>query len=121
MSKKYRNVIYISGQITGLNPSMCERIFSNTEEKLTKRCAIFLSHREHAAYISVFTKVINPLKLPVLFKNWYSYMTVDLFYLIFKADSILLLTNWETSKGAKIEHKVAIFFKKGIYFEDEML
>lgn len=121
MLKKYRNVVYISGQITGLNPSMCKNIFSNAEKKLTKKCSLFASHGEKPAQIGLFTKAINPLKLPVLFKNWYSRMVIDLFYLFFVADSIFMLTNWKESRGAKIEHKVAKFFNKSIYYEDELL
>lgn len=108
---RYQNTVYISGQITGLKKTVYEWKFNSAERHLERRI------KHYHDRTRMFTKVINPLKLPFIFNNWYVYMTIDLYYLIFKCDSIYMLTNWQSSRGAIIEHKVAKYFDKQIYYE----
>jgi hypothetical protein len=64
-----------------------------------------------------YDRVINPCKLPVIIRNWYVFMAIDLYYLIFKCNYVYMMNNYHDSRGAKIELKVARFFKKNIIFE----
>jgi len=91
------NTCYISGQITGL-----------TIEEYTYNF-------EHAAFILTLAgfKAVSPLNIKPLFKTWFWYMVSDIAVLFF-CDCIYFLDNWEGSRGAKIERKVAEFLRKRI-------
>lgn len=98
---EFNNNIYISGKITGTDDYIAR--FAAAEEKLTK-----------AGY-----KVVNPARtnatLPDL--DWKQYMDVCIVLIDF-CDSIYMLSDWEESKGAKIEHKIAEKKKKFIIYEN---
>lgn len=86
------NKIYISGQITGLSPDTCERLFSEAENRLR----------------GFGFEPVNPLKngLPET-SSWEQHMGKDI-ELLLGCNSIYLLDNWINSKGAKIELAVAM-------------
>lgn len=82
--------IYISGKISGLDNFQSN--FNNAEVEL----------------ISKGHEVINPCKLNHDHdKTWESYMKKDLIELL-HCDEILMLKNWKESKGAIIEHYIAL-------------
>ena len=89
--------VYISGAITGL-----------TKEEYTYNF-------EQAEFILTLAgfKAVSPLKLWHPFKFYYGYLLIDLIALCF-CDCIYFLDNWESSRGAKIEYKVAMFLRKQI-------
>lgn len=83
--------IYISGKITGIENSAMS-IFQNAETKLSE-----------FGY-----SVVNPMKLNHDHdKDWHSYMRVDIKALV-DCDEIYMLNNWTDSKGAILEHTIAM-------------
>lgn len=92
--------IYISGQITG-NKNY-KKIFNNMEQKLN----------------SLGYKAVNPISdEDKIILDWYDAMKKDISKLM-KCDSILLLKNWEKSKGAKIEKQLAEDLNLKIFYEE---
>jgi hypothetical protein len=84
--------VYISGKITGLSEDEAMRVFAEAEGIL-----------QAEGYATV-----NPTTLPHNHdKSWQSYMRVDIRALC-DCDAIYMLPNWEQSKGAVIEHRIAI-------------
>jgi Domain of unknown function (DUF4406) len=84
--------IYISGKISGLDHEVAKMYFKGIEEQLAA-----------AGHIP-----INPMELvpysPDL--TWEDYMKDDIYALLHCSD-ILMLDNWQESRGARIEHAVA--------------
>ena len=107
------NVVYISGQITGLKKTIYEHRFNSAEKHL--KCKIKGMHNRQYVY----SGVINPLAIHPLFgiKRWFFYMVADIWVLITKADTIYMLNHWKQSKGAKIEIFIAKLFNKKIEYE----
>ena len=86
-----RGTVYISGQITGLPIEEAQKLFKQAEELL----------------IAYGYKVVNPLTLPHNHgKTWDEYMREDLIAML-NCTHVLMLSNWQQSKGAKIEHSLA--------------
>jgi hypothetical protein len=83
--------IYISGKITGLEPKQAFKKFEKAEEFL----------KNYLGY-----NVINPIKQCPQQENWSDYMLKDI-ELLFDCDAIYMLSNWQDSKGARIEHAIA--------------
>lgn len=83
---------YISGKITGVE-SEAPVLFEQAEN--------YLRLQGH--------EVINPMKLNHQHdKSWHSYMKEDIKALC-DCDAIFMLTNWTDSKGAIIEHTIAMY------------
>jgi len=88
--KPKRTLIYLSGQITGIEERAFD-IFESAEKQL----------------LSNGYAVVNPMKLPHRHdKTWESYMREDIEALV-KCDAIFMLPNWHASRGAKIEYSLA--------------
>ena len=106
MNKKLK--CYISGAITGVKHA--DKLFAKAEEKL-----------ELEGY-----EVVNPYKFGEQLKKEYekenkfpkyeNYMRGDIELLI-NCDAIYLLDNWGTSKGARLEKKIAEALKMQIMTE----
>ena len=96
-----RPKIYISGKITGLDPEEAKRLFNEAEGWI------------NANYDY---KAVNPMKkVPyVEGKLWEEYMCDDIRLLI-DCDAIYMLSNWEDSRGAKIEHEIALSTNKKVF------
>ena len=107
------NVVYISGQITGLKKTIYEHRFNSAEKHL--KCKI----KGYYNRVPMYSGVINPLSIRPLFgiKSWFFYMVADIWVLITKADTIYMLNNWKQSKGAKIELFFTKLFNKKIEYE----
>ena len=88
MAKK----IYISGKITGLTTEEIKSRFGNAE------LAIEIAGDEP----------VNPLKVAPYdpAHTWEHYMVEDIRALL-GCNAILMLSNWQDSKGARIEHAIA--------------
>jgi len=86
-------MIYISGQITGLELKEAQANFEAAEQHLS----------EHG-----HTEIVNPMKLVPYHPDltWKDYMIEDI-KAIFDCKGMYMLSNWKESKGAKIEHAIA--------------
>ena len=91
---------YISGKITGIEKD-AEKMFENAEKAL----------------LSKGYEVVNPFKLDHNHdKSWHSYMRVDIKALC-DCDSIYMLSNWTESKGAIIEHTIAMYLGLRVVYQ----
>jgi len=94
--------IYISGKISGIE-SIAPALFEQAEMKL----------------IALGWEVINPTTIKHIdLDSWIGCMKTDIIELM-KCDSIFMLSNWETSKGAIIELKLAADLGMKIMYEEE--
>ena len=98
-----RKTIFISGKVSGLSFCYAYQKFKNAE---------FILCNEIEEY-----KVINPISICKSSYPWWLCMVICLYNLIFKADYIYMLNNWQDSRGARIEHAVARLTRKGIIYE----
>lgn len=91
--------VYISGAISDLSISDRKLNFLHAE--------IFLMqvHDIHPK------NMVNPLNIKPLFgiNNWYCHMIVDIIVLVLFCNQIALQPNWESSRGARIEKRIAEF------------
>ena len=95
--------IYISGAITSIGQIKAEKLFNKAEKMLNEQGF----------------DVVNPMKLKHEHDlTWVDYMRVDLKALL-DCDYIYMLSNWKNSKGAKIEHQLAVDLDMGIIFQNE--
>ena len=90
--------IYLSGKISD-DPNYREK-FAHKEKELTEQGHL----------------VFNPAKHPDMF-TWEQFMELDL-KALGNCDSIYLLSDWQESRGAKIEYDEAVRLGKEIIFEE---
>lgn len=94
--------IYLSGKISGIVEEAKER-FSDAQREL-----------EEKGY-----SVINPMKIPHYHDNsWHSYMREDVKALC-DSDAIYMLSNWTDSKGAIIEHTIAMYLGLKVFYQEK--
>jgi nucleoside 2-deoxyribosyltransferase len=92
--------IYISGKISGIE-NEAPALFENVEKRLKE---------------SGFD-VVNPMKLNHQHdKSWHSYMKEDVKELC-DCDTIYMLSNWTDSKGAIIEHTIAMYLGLKVIYQ----
>ncbi len=96
--------IYISGQITGLKLEESKANFDAAFDML----ALYWPHAD----------IVNPFDIkPFLgIKKWLFYMITDVLQLR-KCNTIYMLKSWEKSRGACIEHLIALSYKKTIIYQ----
>jgi len=95
--------IYISGKITGLPIEQAKANFKEMEDKLSV-----------AGYEAVNPFVVMPYKPEA---TWADYMLADIAAL-FKCEAIVMLPDWNESRGAKIEHDIALHMGLPIYYSN---
>lgn len=83
--------IYISGKISGLPKAEYESSFKNAEELFRK----------------MGYQPVNPCELAHTTTKWDECMLRDI-KALFDCEAIYMLNNWRSSKGARIEHAIAI-------------
>lgn len=94
--------VYISGKISGIE---------NEAQKLFEKAEKELQSKEF--------EVVNPMKLNHQHdKSWHSFMKEDIKALC-DCDAIYMLSNWTNSKGAIIEHTIAIYLGLKVHYESE--
>ena len=94
--------IYISGKISGLPIEQATYNFAESAK---------ICEREGK-------KPINPMSFKHFRRNfWIGYMVIDIIMLL-TCSEIYLQSDWLESKGARIEYKVAKFFRKKINRKD---
>jgi hypothetical protein len=95
--------IFISGKVSGISPIQAYTKFRTAEFRLNNEIEKY--------------RVINPISLCKSTYPWWLCMVICLYNLLFKADYIYMLDNWQDSRGAKIEHKVARLTGKEVLYE----
>lgn len=102
---KQKSKIYISGKIGGLEDDAIILFFRAKWE---------LIERHGKDNITV----INPFDIKPLFgiKSYWFFMITDIIALL-KCDTVYFLNNWTDSRGAKIEMRFALMFKKRIIMQ----
>ena len=93
--KSYRNRVYIAGRVTGLPEAEARIKF--TAKKLWLQ--------------GLGYKVFVPVEVCKSDWSWFRCMVVCIFNLVFRCNKISLLNNWQHSRGARIECKIAKFLK----------
>lgn len=93
--------VYISGKITGLDIKVAEGYFEQVENQL-----------KNAGHVPV-----NPCKILPWHPDytWEEYMLADI-KMIFGCNAMIMLENWSDSRGAKIEHAIAMQLGLEIYY-----
>jgi len=92
--------IYISGKISGIENDATQ-LFERAEKDLQAKGF----------------ETVNPLTLNHEHdKSWHSYMKEDVKALC-DCDSIYMLTNWVDSKGAIIEHTIAMYLGLNVQYQ----
>jgi hypothetical protein len=96
--------IYLSGKITGLHPDEVVKLFTIAEAKLENEWLVVsplnLDHSNHAG-------------------TWEHYLVTDI-KALFDCDAIFMLSNWPTSRGARIERAIAFELGKLILYEQDL-
>ena len=104
------NSVYISGPMTGY-PDLNKKAFDEAEKYLMARDDL--------------GSVVNPIKLSESVErrfylsdksHYYACMKQDI-VAIMDCNSVYMLKGWEHSKGAMLEHQVAVFFNKNIIYQ----
>lgn len=91
---------YISGKITGIE-NEAPTLFAKAEKELQSRGF----------------ETVNPLTLNHQHdKSWHSYMKEDVKALC-ECDVIYMLSNWTDSKGAIIEHTIAMYLGLKVIYQ----
>lgn len=92
--------IYISGKISGIENEAPE-LFAKAEKELQAKGF----------------ETINPMTLNHEHdKSWHSYMKEDVKALC-ECDEVFMLSNWTDSKGAIIEHTIAMYLGLKVQYE----
>jgi len=103
MSEQKQKTIYISGKITDLDINVAKDNFKKAEEFVESEMPHF--------------KPINPFDVceqkPEY--KWIDYMRADIKALV-DCDAILMLPDWNTSDGAKLELQIAQGLNMEIYY-----
>jgi hypothetical protein len=103
--------IYISGKIGNLPKEIYERKFWDAENEVRSVANINLFGRE--------IETVNPCTLDHAGNATYKdYMMKDIDAL-FDCDGIFMLNNWKDSKGARIEHAIAIEMGLKIWYQND--
>lgn len=92
--------VFISGKVSGLP-------YAYAQERFNRAASLFQGWEVH-----------NPVKLCKPTWSWWRCMAVCLWHLV-KCDMVVFLDNWQDSKGARIEHRVARFFDKQIIYVND--
>lgn len=92
-------LVYISGKVSGIEEK-ARVLFARAEKELKLK-----------GY-----NPINPMNLPHCHdKSWHNYMREDIKALC-ECDAIYMLSNWTDSKGAIIEHRIALYLGLQVYY-----
>lgn len=92
-----KKVVYLSGQIDGLNYAECKSAFEDASNKVIE----ILTERG-----CTDIEIINPEQMPKIQSCWEDYIIRDLI-LLKECNVIAMLPNWKNSYGARIERLFA--------------
>jgi len=91
MNLKFRDRVYIAGRVSGLD-----------ETTVRSKFQIRKLYLQEQGY-----NVFSPVDRCKYHWNWFKCMLICIWNLVFRCNKISLLNNWQHSRGAKIEYKIA--------------
>lgn len=112
--KQYK--VYISGKITGLPKAEYEALFNAAEAKLRKKDYDVISPMR---ITPADAEEIDPATHTEA-EIWKAHLKADIQELL-KCNAIYMLSNWECSEGATLEHSIAQGLNMPIHYEVEPL
>lgn len=89
--------VFISGKVSGLSYVVAQERFNEAARRF-KNC-----------------DVVNPIKLCNPKWSWSRCMAACLWHLL-RCDTVAMLSNWRSSRGAKIEHFLALMLRKKVIY-----
>ena len=89
--------VFISGKVSGLP-------YTHAQERFNRATSLFQGCEVH-----------NPVKLCKPSWSWWRCMVVCLWHLV-KCDTVVFMENWQDSRGARIENRVARLLGKNIIY-----
>ena len=92
--------VFISGKVSGLP-------YVYAQERFNRAASLFQGWEVH-----------NPVKLCKPSWSWWRCMVVCLWHLM-KCDAVVFMDNWQDSRGARIENRMAKFFDKQIIYVND--
>ena len=102
-----KKVIYVSGKITGTS-DYAER-FSAAEDRLIAEGYEVLNPVREGKRLEHYLELEKP--------TWVQYMKYDI-AIMMKADYIYMMSGWNQSKGARLEHFLARVLNYNIIYEE---
>lgn len=98
-------MIYISGKITDDNPVIMQANLDRFHEKAKELKALGLT-------------VFNPADWETDGKSWEWYLARDVRWIIENKPSFYFMKGWQESRGARLEHELAVQLKLHREYED---
>lgn len=92
--------VFISGKVSNLP-------YAYAQERFNRVASLFQGWEVH-----------NPVKLCKPTWSWWRCMAVCLWHLM-KCDAVVFMDNWQDSRGARIENRIARFFDKQIIYVND--
>jgi hypothetical protein len=104
------NSVYLSGAISGRDWKTAKGHF---------RSMHYLLEDEYSTSCrTIAMKIVNPACLDEQ-ETWEDYMKIHIPAMI-ECEAVVMLTGWETSRGAALERMIAHELKMPIYYEEEL-
>tara|TARA_R110000824_G_scaffold180493_1_gene360928 strand:- start:755 stop:1114 length:360 start_codon:yes stop_codon:yes gene_type:complete len=112
-----KDIIYISGPISGKNRSEVARIFSKAETMLSKKGYTVINPVSIPCHTSRWIRK-EKVKRAKMEGEWCYYMRESLIHLM-NSDLVYMLDGWSDSKGASLEHETASSLGFRIIYEEK--
>ena len=107
------NSVYLSGAISGRDWKVAKGHFTSMQYVLEDEYQAYLPGSKYNTF-----SITNPTDLDEQ-KTWVDYMKIHIPAMI-GCEAVVMLTGWETSRGAALERMIAHELKMPIYYEEEL-
>jgi hypothetical protein len=95
-------MIYLSGPISNSDPKIQQENLDRMNEKASQ----------------MSEPCFNPATLETKGWTWEKYLVRDLMWIATNRPKLYMMKGWETSKGCRLEHELAIFLDLPIEYEE---
>ena len=111
--------IYLSGPVLSIGTKRADKMFEYAEKCLIS--AEKRAKRRTPSMTDIEWEIINPIRdiMPALNGGWKISSVLHLIRLLLRCDAIMMLPEWEKSRRAKMEKRIAEIFGKIIFFFNE--
>lgn len=116
------NKVYIAGPVTGHDD--WEEKFKAAEEQIKNpmffgdKCSTKVLSEIYYEYGEYKIEVVSPRTFSRPDVGWWRNMVTCLWKLLF-CSNVYFLKGWNTSRGAKKEHRFAMFLGKNMFYEED--